>query len=251
MQTYNTDINQVLKWMQNKAPAITNIVNQKADWYRSNHEQFWENWKSDVFDIRTAKPFGLVVWCIILGVPSSLFGFYTNVRAWAYGKDRQNFVYSGDSQYEGYEVPAQTDPYNIVLPVDGTTTVSNPNRLGGNFVGGGSTTLLTIDEVRYVLMLRYAALVSNGQVMWINRMLRYIFNDGQPWDYDSKKYFYLADSTIAPSSSVSAITTPYYMEYRMGASIKFSGQFIELLNSAQYGIMPTCSGIKYKVVQES
>ncbi|QEG09505.1 hypothetical protein CPT_MyoSmar_056 [Serratia phage MyoSmar] len=251
MQKYNTDITQVLKWMQNKAPAISSIINQKADWYRSNHEQFWENWKSDVFDLRTAKPFGLVVWCIILGVPSSLFGFYTNVRAWAYGEKRQNFVYSGDSQYEGFEIPAQTDPYNIVLPLEGTSTVSNPNTIGGNFVGGGSTTLLTIEETRYVLMLRYAALVSNGQVMWINRMLRHIFNDGEPWDYDAKKYFYLADSTIVGGDSVSPITNQYYMEYRLGAAIKVSGQFIELLNDPQYGIMPSCCGIKYKVVQES
>lgn len=250
MQNYNTDINQVLKWLQNKAPAVQSLINQKADWYVSYNDNFWRDWKKNVFDLRTANPFGLVVWCIILGVPSSLFGFYTNIRAWAYGNNRQNYVYSDQSAYAGYEVPAQTDPYNTVIPQPGTTYVSNPNMLGGNFIGGGQTTLLTIEETRLVLMLRYAALISNGQVMWINRMLRHIFNDGKDWDYASKKYFYLADSTINADSSTGAVTTPYYMEYRMGSGIKVSGQFIGLLNDTRYGIMPTCAGIRYTVVQE-
>jgi len=173
MTPYNGDLSQALKWMQNNAPAIQTLVRKKADWYSQYHDQFWSDWQTNVFDLRTANPFGLMVWCIILGVPSSLFGLYPDTVGWAYGQFRQNFVYSG------------TDP-----------NLPNPNLIGGNFAGGGNTTLLNLNEVRYALRLRYAALVSNGSIQEINRMLNYIFNNGEPWDFQNKKYFYVADLTI-------------------------------------------------------
>lgn len=54
-----------------------------------------------------------------------------------------------------------------------------------------------------------------------------------------------------PPGAPAPITTPYYMEYRVGANMGLSAQFINLLNNASYGIMPQCAGIRYAVVQES
>jgi len=54
-----------------------------------------------------------------------------------------------------------------------------------------------------------------------------------------------------PPGSAAPISRSYYMEYRIGANLKLSSQFLTLLNNPAYGIMPTCAGIGYAVVQES
>ncbi|HID8310974.1 TPA: DUF2612 domain-containing protein, partial [Pseudomonas aeruginosa] len=66
LPAYNSDIQQALKWLQNQAPGITGLVQRKAQWYDRFSRQFWVNWERDVFNLKTANPFGLMVWCIIL-----------------------------------------------------------------------------------------------------------------------------------------------------------------------------------------
>ncbi|AWN08531.1 hypothetical protein HOV04_gp29 [Xanthomonas phage XcP1] len=228
---YNTDIRQSIKWQQNKAPNIQSIINQKYNWYSQFNEMFWKNWQRDVFTLKTASPFGLLVWCIILGVPSQLFGLYGNTASWAFGPNRQNFKYSGS-------LPAPP----------------GANLVGGNFAGGGDTTILSIREARLALLLRYAALVSNGRISYVNRMLNWIFNDGNEWDIESGRYFYVADSTVHQEEngiSVSPIIGAFNIEYRIGPGMDFSSQFINLLNEPDYGITPQFSGSKYVVIKES
>jgi hypothetical protein len=238
MTPYNGDITQSLKWMQNKAPNIQSLINQKSAWYTQFHTQFWNNWQENVFSLQTANSFGLMVWCIILGVPSQLFGLYPANASWAFGPYRQNYVYTGTQE--------AFDP------------ITDPNLQGGNFYGGGSTTVLNLNEVKWALQLRYATLVSNGRVSFINRMLSFIFNGGNPWtaaQYAAGLYFYVADSTISgndPSGNpVSIPANPSYLEYRIGPNLGISPQFIDLLNSPQYGIIPCGAGSRYLVVQES
>ncbi len=228
MTPFNGDMTQALKWMQNNAPNIQSLISQKAAWYSRFNDTFWGDWETNVFDLRTANNFGLMVWCIILGVPSQLFGLYPAGNAWAYGSERQNFVWN--------------PTFSPSLP--------DPNTEGGNFYGGGNTTVIDIADVRYALQLRYVSLLSNGSVKWINQMLAFIFNDGEPWDTAAGEYFYLADSTIVPATGVPAVTKPYYMEYRVGPNMNFSAQFLNLLNEAQYGLMPSSAGISYAVIQE-
>lgn len=300
MTPYNTDITRALKWMHNNAPNIQSIVQQKSNWYVQFQDQFWDQWEIDVFNLQTASPFGLMVWCIILGVPAALFGLYPENLSWAFGPNRQNFVYSG------------SDP-----------TLPNPNLTGGNFYGGGNSTIVDLQEVRWALQLRYAALISNGRVQFINEMLNWIFNGGQPWNFATKNYIYLADSTtygaapvitsvssngsVVPGANYSTssqkvtfttapvtsaaltwsgtwngktitnaplgtgngtttvfgltpnpslgevmpVTTAHYMEYRIGAGFAISPNFLNLLNSPQYGIVPTCGGTRYAFIQES
>lgn len=170
MERYNDDLEQSIKWMQNEAPNIQNLVRLKAQWYESYHKNFWESWERDVFNIDTANSFGLVVWCIILGVPTSLFSFDPPTEAWAFGPNRQNFI-------------SATTP-----------AIANPNKLGGNFVNIGGA-LTSLEDFRKLLKLRYVALVSNGNMAFINKMLNYIFNKGNPWDFSNKNYAYVIDSS--------------------------------------------------------
>lgn len=181
MTPFNGDLEQSLKWMQNNAPNIQSLVKQKAAWFNTYHTQFWTQWEENVFNINTANNFGLMVWCIILGVPSSSFGFYQTQDVWGFGKNRQNFIYEA---------------------VDGQAAPANPNEVGGNFYGGTGTELSNPDEIRKALKLRYVALVSNGSIAFINQMMKLIFNDDADWDYAGKNYMYIADCTFnSPSPS--------------------------------------------------
>lgn len=179
MIPHDTDIERALKWLQNEAPNIQLLIKQKASWYDTYHERFWADWYTTAFNIDTASDFGIVVWCIILGLSAEPFGLEPNEYSWAYGRNRQNFVYSG--------------------PLD---PLQNPelNAIGGNFFGGGAGAIGDIDEIRKLLKLRYVALISNGSVHFVNKMLRHIFNGGKPWDFAAGQYFYLMDCTGAGTS---------------------------------------------------
>lgn len=189
MIPYNSDSLQALKWMQNNAPRIQALFKAKASWYATFNDQFWSGWKENVFTIDTANTFGLQVWCIILGLPSTNFGLYPVGQSWAYGNLRENYVYSGGQN----------------PPPAGSSS-------GGNFFGGSDSTLLNLDEVRFALKLRYASLVGNGRIEYINRMLNWIFNGGAPWDFEAKRYVYVSDSTA--SADVATITAIHKTDYQ-------------------------------------
>lgn len=346
MTTYDEDITRALNWMDNQAPNITSLINQKQDWYNQQHHNFWDQWTKDVFDINTANPFGLSIWCNILGVPTRLFNFESRDKAFAFGKERENFksmgpitnlrsyseglnqlpiatssvgalapvlsplhgidlvTYPDTAVTPGSDMAVKTDeeyvvswfvklgvmsaltiqlrvsnpsssPYSasFVVKSDGafeqygsdqtayvelgkqqpysdmlrvwvkvkipgpsvdilriylsgganvanqtlggfqvqkggtmtpyiktsgapvTVTPANPST-GGNFAGAGAG-LTDIDDVRRMLKLRYATLVSNGRISYINRMLNWIFNDGKPWNINNKEYAYLADKSCS------------------------------------------------------
>lgn len=178
MERYNDNILQHLKWLQNEAPNITAILEAKAEWRNTYHDAFWESWEKDVFDIKTAKQFGLALWCIILGVSSNLFNFNPATQRWAFGKNRENFVYDG--QYHSPALPAAKQSK------------------GGNF-GNDSTSLTNLDDIRTLLRFRYATLVSNGRIQYMNYMMNLILNDGKPWNVANKEYAYAIDKTSIPS----------------------------------------------------
>lgn len=223
MPVWNGDILQALKWMHNSAPNITYIITQKRDWYDKYQKQFWIDWEAFVFDLDTANNFGLMVWCIILGVPSQLFGLYPPDGAWAYGPDRQNFIGTGVAPYDSE---------------------------GGNFYGGGEFTLLTATEIRWALKLRYAALVGNGRLEYINRILLWIFNKDVPWDIAGGKYAYVTDVTGAADQAAPPPASNFLLDYHFGPNMGMSPQFINLLNQTQYGILPSCAGSKTTVYQD-
>lgn len=226
MIPFNGDISQSLKWLQNNAPGIQALIQKKKDWYATYHDKFWSDWQANVFDLRTASPFGLMIWAIILGVPTGNLGLQFAVASWAYGPLRQNFVYSG------------TD-----------ATLENPNLLGGNFYGGGTTEITILSEIRKILQLRYVALVSNGNLPFINYMLNMIFNDGQPWDESTGLYFYVVDCTADPAS-FDNVPGPFRIEYRIGNGMGLSTQLINFLNDPANGILPSMAGSLSIAIQE-
>lgn len=217
MAPWTGDITRCLKWMHSNAPRIQSIIQAKANWYDLNNRAFWDSWQQSVFNLRTANNFGLMVWCIILGLPSQLFGLQGTANAWAYGKNRQNFI------------------WNPTLNPD----LPNPNKIGGNFYGGGNITLTSIAEVRWALLLRYSMLVGNGRIDYINRALKNVFSPDAPWDFANNKYAYVKDVTSADGSR-----SAFELEYVFGSGLNFSDQFMNLMAARQYGVLPQCAGSK-------
>lgn len=230
MKPFNGDLTQSLKWMQNNAPNIQSLVNQKQAWFDAFHNNFWSQWEANIFNINTATNFGLMIWCIILGVPASSFNFYDTKDSWGFGANRENFIY---------------------VEEEGQPVLANPNLVGGNFYGGDNAALSSPDEIRKALKLRYVALVSNGSISFINRMLKFIFNGNAAWDVENKKYMYIADCTYESGAGGSLIDNAFNIELRIGAKVGLSAQFVNLLNDYDSGIMPTFAGSKVTAIQES
>lgn len=138
---FSIDVLQVLLWQQNRAPQITALLKSKQEWYDTYYKGFWSDWVRDVFDLRTATLFGMSVWAIILGVPLAVIldPDYTQKLVFGFAPFGANFYRSN------FGILKQT-----VLP-------------------------LTLEQQRLVLQLRYAQLISHGDVVSINRVLKRLF----------------------------------------------------------------------------
>lgn len=141
---YSVDLLKAIIWQYDSAENLVGLMNAYQEWRNTNHTEFWENWYTDVFDLRTANSFGLKVWSIILGVP--LVGPASSGKdgpAWAFGAARQNFQH-------------------------------------GNFGGSGAPVQLQDEQARLVLRLRYYQLVSRGTIPETNAFLKVLFEDQGP-----------------------------------------------------------------------
>jgi hypothetical protein len=257
MPVYSGDLTRALKWQHNQAPNITSLIQSKANWYSAFNTQFWSNWQANVFDIRTCNNFGLAVWCIILNVPMGLFGLYGT--KYPFGLDQTNAPAINPSyawrHRQNFKNSAATPP-------------TGANLIGGNFIGGGNTTILNLTEVRAALIMRYLTLCSNGSLQFINDALALVFGKtpflstapttpypGNPWNFTGKQYFVCVDTSYnasaGPSTVGAAVTTPMYMEYRVGQSLNISANLINLFNDPVYGklFMPSNATVKYLVVR--
>lgn len=142
---FSIDLTKSILWEFNNATNLISLINQKASWYEQNQVAFWENWITDVFDIRTCNQFGLVVWSIILdiqlkkSVPGNISG-----PTFGFGAYNKNF---GNG--------------NFSLPIESTVTLS-------------------IEYQRILLLLRYNYLISNGTIPSINRALSRILGISRP-----------------------------------------------------------------------
>lgn len=394
MDKYNSDLLQAIKWLEVDAPNIQELVQGYQDWRTANTDTFWANWMSSAFSIDSANSFGLMVWCIILGVPSELVGLTPNNYAWAFGDYRKNYIYenisydeltNGDFANEGYAWNQSTTlPFNPALvsfeedtadnvggiatfsagtteagvvgnlyqtidvtpgatytiqciskfssdaevtsdstqsplgwintkvkisdSTSGKTILSNsinnseinddwattsatltipsgvtsinvelraalssgslevqsfkllreaesapahPDKVGGNFFGVAGA-LTGTEEVRFLLKLRYASLVSNGRFIYINRMLNWIINKGEKKQSPDDNIIVVDNTATSVSNPVSE---DYTWQYRIGKNVTLSGKqisskLIKIMETREYGIAPSIAGVAYSVIQE-
>lgn len=175
---FSVDLLKAILWQYNDAEKLQSILQQKQDWYTINQTQFWEDWRRDVFDLRTANDFGLSVWSIILDIP---LGVDTGAP------ENTNLAYGFGQYHKNYN--------------------------NGNFkTSGSSFVTLTTDQKRIVLQLRYFQLITKGAVPEINEFLHYILpsigTDAYVLDtYDMSLAFYIF--TSAPPSQLQFVLQYY------------------------------------------
>ena len=155
---FSVDLLRVLTWQYDNAPNLRALLQAKQDWYDANYTQFWNDWVTDVFDIRTANDFGLSVWAVILDLP--LFG---------------------DTEVSPPNYPAfGFDPFGSNFSPDGSAG-SN----GGNFATDARGAFgISTERKRILLRLRYFQLITRGSIPEINRGLAAIFGANQIYALD-------------------------------------------------------------------
>lgn len=138
---FSVDLLRALLWQYDKAANLQSLLADKKAWYDVNQTAFWEGWIRDVFDLRTASEFGLIVWSVILDLP-----LFVNT------------------------------PPDLGKPTFGFDGAGHVNFDNGNFTDtSGSSYYLPLETKRLALQLRYFQLTSAGTVPEINRMLKYLF----------------------------------------------------------------------------
>jgi len=138
---YSLDLLRVVPWQYEDAVRLLEWLQNKQNYANQDHTEFWEDWYNDVFNIDTCNIFGTNVWAIILDLPL-LINQEPIVPGsnWGFGEFRKNFT-------------------------------------NGNFIGSGSSDILTLDQRRRVLKMRYLQLISRGTVAEINYAMQVGWGD--------------------------------------------------------------------------
>ncbi len=106
-----------MDWQRSNADILKAWLSKQDEWTKVNHDEFWESWWTDVFDLRTCNDFGLSVWSIILD--ESTFGVTEasgeDYPAWGFGEYRYNFNNGnfGTNDDSGYNF--STDEKRVLL----------------------------------------------------------------------------------------------------------------------------------------
>lgn len=152
---FSLDLLRHLIWQYDNTVNLRGLLEKKSAWRDSFHKSFWENWITDVFDLRTANDFGLSVWSKILDLP--LFG-ETNVSP-------------PDFPAFGF------DPYGQAFD-DGAD-------YGGSFATDSVGLFgLPRETKRLLLRLRYFQLTTTGAIPEINEFLYYLFGPDEIYVLD-------------------------------------------------------------------
>lgn len=173
---FSVDVLSALLWRQNEASALQSLLQSKQDWYAANHEQFWTDWITNVFNLDTANEFGLSVWAQILGVPLTLIVAPNSGPQFGFG------VISG-----------------------GTWTNNHRYNFGhGNFGASQAGVGLTLDQKRILLKLQYYKLISRCTVPEINARIKAILGqygnvyvlDGNNMEYVTYVFGFAPNSAL-------------------------------------------------------
>lgn len=134
---FTVNVTQTLIWQYNDASKLQAIIEDKQAWLDANLRDFWANWYRDVFDLRTANDFGLQIWAVILGMKFTLAA----------------------------DVPT------LIFGFDGSGLLNFNNSV---FRPSGAD-VLTTEQKRLILRLRYRFLTSNATIDEVQRAVGSIF----------------------------------------------------------------------------
>ena len=140
---YSIDVLRPLQWKENAAENIRALLDNNQAWLDQNHTQFWQDFETDIFDLRTANDFGLAVWSIILDFPTFLnAGATLFTNNWGFGAFRRNF---------------------------------NQANFNQSFSGSTEDQALSTEQLRLALRLWFYRLHMDGSVTQTNAILKDLF----------------------------------------------------------------------------
>lgn len=136
IQQFNFDVDLLksILWQYENAPNIKALIEAKQEVWDENFTDFWDNFITDIFDLRTANDFGLSVWAIILGAPIVYNLPGAGTAGWGFGQFRKNFNNGNFASNSGVVYPLSTESARIILrlryyQLTGTCTVPAINRM--------------------------------------------------------------------------------------------------------------------------
>lgn len=169
----SVDLLRSLLWQHDSAESLKKLVELKQQWYVENHSAFWDNWIVDVFNIKTANEFGLLVWARILNIQLFVELELKSEDVFGFGVNNENFTNG-----------------NFDIPNNGVQSLS-------------------LEQKRLVIQLRYFQLTTRGAVTEINEFFADIFPEGPVYVDDNldmtADYFF----TFAPSSQLQFVFENY------------------------------------------
>jgi hypothetical protein len=172
---FSIDVLKPLLWKDNKASKREYLLGQKQEWININHTQFWGDWYRDVFNLQTANDFGLVVWSIILNLP-----LFIEVFPDPEGKP----IWGFDEYHENFD--------------------------NGNFTNIGGGPVLSTDQKRLVLKLRYFDLTTRDDTRNVNAFLKFAFADlGDVWRLDGLDMSVVYVFSFAPDPVLLSVLQDY------------------------------------------
>jgi len=167
---FSVNLLQALLWQYNDAVNLQSLMAYEQAWYTQNQTDFWTNWYTDVFDLRTANDFGLAVWSIILG--QSLFvNLASDGRpTWGFGTYHLNFERGNFATGAGQTIRLSTESSRILLrlrayQLQTACCVPEINRMlkdvFGEFVVPGQTAAYIVDNLDMTQEYRFLFPLSN------------------------------------------------------------------------------------------
>jgi hypothetical protein len=141
---FSVNLLNAILWQYNNAPNVFSLLNRKQTWYNEHQNNFWSNWITNVFDLRTCNQFGITVWAIILGIPISIIqgGNGNTTDVWGFGPDTIGGTPNGNQNFfNGNFSATQTEQYNF-----------------------------TLQEQRIILQLRYRQMIARGTIPEVNKI---------------------------------------------------------------------------------
>lgn len=129
-----------ITWQYEDATRLQSLINSKQIWYNSHVPAFAQAWMDQVFNLRNANQFGLVVWAAILNLPSSLV----------------------------YDPNAGNEPFGFE---------NRENFDNGNFDATHTEPAIPLDAARRMLRMRYWTQTISPTIVNINAALKDVFGD--------------------------------------------------------------------------
>lgn len=136
---FSINLKENIEWQYENAPALSALIVYKDEFQKRIVHDFFDDWYKDVFNIKTASYFGLIVWAIILGCTGYIeLTYRIGKKTFGFGEAHKNFHES-------------------------------------NFSLSSYILSLTAEQLRRVLTAQMFNFQSNGSLYDINRALSIVF----------------------------------------------------------------------------